>query len=72
MVQGMTNDPEPTGPRRVSGQLQLPLDQLAESARPVQFRLDLRTRQRGLAHIAEIRRQAAQRRAVRQQAAQAA
>jgi hypothetical protein len=35
-------------------QLQLDLP-LRQSSLPVQFRLDQRTRQRGLAHIAEIR-----------------
>ena len=38
---------------------------LASSALPPRFRLDLKTRQRGLAHIAEIRRQAAARAAAR-------
>ena len=35
------------------------LSLLAPSELPVQFRLDRRTRERGLAHIAEIRRQLA-------------
>jgi hypothetical protein len=35
------------------------LSLLADSELPVQFRLDQRTRQRGLAHIAAIRRQLA-------------
>ena len=35
------------------------LSLLADSELPVQFRLDRRTRQRGLAHIAAIRRQLA-------------
>lgn len=39
-------------------QLSLSID----SPLPVQFRLDRRTRERGLAHIAEIRRQMAARR----------
>jgi hypothetical protein len=34
---------------------------LGDSPLPVQFRLDRRTRERGLAHIAEIRRQLAAR-----------
>lgn len=38
------------------------LSLLAESDLPLQFRLDRRTRERGLAHIAEIRRQLAARR----------
>ncbi|MCX6521260.1 MAG: hypothetical protein NTZ21_11400 [Actinobacteria bacterium] len=38
-------------------QLSLSID----SPLPVQFRLDRRTRERGLAHIAEIRRQLAER-----------
>ncbi len=45
---------------------QLVLDvALPESTRPLQFRLDAATRRRGLAHIAEIRRQAAARQARR-------
>lgn len=45
---------------------QLVLDfPLAESSRPLQFRLDTRTRRRGLAHISQIRRQAALRQAGR-------
>jgi len=38
-------------------QLSLSID----SSLPIQFRLDRRTRERGLAHIAEIRRQLAER-----------
>ena len=37
------------------------LSLLVPSELPVQFRLDRRTRERGLAHIAEIRRQLAAR-----------
>ncbi len=37
------------------------LSLLIDSPLPVQFRLDRRTRERGLAQIAEIRRQLAQR-----------
>ncbi len=37
------------------------LSLLGDSPLPVQFRLDRRTRERGLAHIAEIRRQLAER-----------
>mgnify|MGYP000741703999 CR=1 FL=1 len=37
------------------------LSLLAPSELPLQFRLDRRTRERGLAHIAEIRRQLAAR-----------
>jgi hypothetical protein len=37
------------------------LSLLVESELPLQFRLDRRTRERGLAHIAEIRRQLAAR-----------
>lgn len=43
-----------TRPRTTAGLEQLSL--LAESDLPAQFRLDRRTRDRGLAHIAEIRR----------------
>lgn len=38
---------------------------LQPSTLPARFRLDMRTRQRGLARIAEIRRQAAARQAAR-------
>ena len=44
-----------TAPEPTPQQLSL----LQVSELPVQFRLDQRTRQRGLAHIAEIRRQLA-------------
>ena len=46
-----------TSQTRESTSQQLSLLQVSEL--PVQFRLDQRTRQRGLAHIAEIRRQLA-------------
>jgi hypothetical protein len=42
------------------------LSLLSDSPLPLQFRLDRRTRERGLAHIAEIRRQLAQRQGVGQ------
>lgn len=41
------------------------LSLLPSSAAPVQFRLDADTRRRGLQHIAEIRRQMAERQAAR-------
>ena len=41
------------------------LSLLPSSAAPVQFRLDAETRRRGLRHIAEIRRQMAERRTAR-------
>jgi hypothetical protein len=43
---------------------------LPSSAAPVQFRLDANTRQRGLHHIAEIRRQMADRQAARSASAE--
>lgn len=49
-------------------QLALPLFDLRESTQPARFRLDMRTRHRGLAHLAEIRRQVDERRAARQAA----
>jgi hypothetical protein len=41
------------------------LSLLSSSAVPLQFRLDADTRRRGLRHIAEIRRQMAERQAAR-------
>jgi hypothetical protein len=43
------------------------LSLLPSSAAPVQFRLDADTRRRGLHHIAEIRRQMADRQAARKE-----
>jgi hypothetical protein len=45
------------------------LSLLPSSAAPVQFRLDADTRRRGLQHIAEIRRQMAERQAARTEVA---
>lgn len=45
------------------------LSLLPSSAVPVQFRLDADTRRRGLQHIAEIRRQMAEREAARNEVA---
>lgn len=52
----------PTRSTAGAGQLESPeqLSLLTSSDLPVQFRLDRRTRERGLAHIAAIRRQLAE------------
>lgn len=53
----------PTEPCHNPEQLALPTD----AEQPVQFRLDQRTRQRGLAHVAAIKAQLAARATARQE-----
>ena len=55
IIAGMSTRRRP----QVAGQLSLPDLDLPVSPQPTRFHLDMATRRRGLAHIAEIRRQAA-------------
>ncbi len=70
MISTVTRN-ERTAPQQLTLLTDSPSDrELAESNAPAQFRLSKTTRQRGLAHVAEIRRQLAEAQA-RQAAAQA-
>jgi hypothetical protein len=57
----MTTATAPHHTRRAAAPAVEQLSLLPESHLPVQFRLDRRTRERGLAHIAEIRARLAER-----------
>lgn len=64
MITMTTSSPSPTtsrAPKAPADAAPEQLTLLVPSSQPLQFRLSKETRQRGLAHIAAIRRQLAQR-----------